>query len=68
MSLPLRALVVGVGLRAFLLAAPLFVLFPLGVAVPAEYFAAAHVVVAVASTVGVIFERGVVGLIQRPTS
>src|SRR5438552_18236833 len=36
----------------------------LGVSLSSEHFAAAHVVVAVASTVWVILERGVVGMVH----
>ena len=49
-------------------ATSLLELFALGIPVPAEHFAPAHVVVAVASTVGVILKRGVVGLIHGPHS
>src|SRR5262249_7913694 len=48
------------------LAASLGVFVAFRVAVPAEHFAAAHVIVSVAATVGIILQRGFVRLIHGP--
>src|SRR5688572_20313779 len=51
--------------RALKFSAWLFVLFTLGVPIPSEHLATAHVVVSVASTVGVVLKRGVVRMIHE---